>query len=583
MDEQEGATAADWHAGGAVQPWDGTGRTGEIVIAASCPDSTDTIDPPGATDAASAAAGWIDPVEEARAAAAIEMAIVAWLDAKRGRSGSHETYRAYQLAITQFRARLQEQGLDLDAADPRRVRAALLAQPPSPVRSPGAPVATPAAALYTAEAHFAARTEDMTAQRRAAIALLAQAYSTHPGWRGGARARHACQAQRAAATTGRTEAAAQPTAADASTPPDNTGQPHDRLPHQPHQQPPGRPPAPATVNRRLAALSSFYTFALKRDLLRGDNPIAALDRRRADALDAAEPLDAEELQTQLAAIDVSTPTGMRDYTLLQVAVHTGRRVVELANMGREHVTIRRRYVDLVWPRCKGGKRMQARLPLVGLGAATAQALVAWIQLLYGEDGRPDPLLPSTQVLATMRPAGGHSRTDADDAPSNGGQLPRPLGAPRSLRPVRPLWISLARNGTFGHALTPRAIADICEARLGTSKVHALRHTYARLMEDVGAKVSHIQAFLGHADLGTTGRYLARIVPPENPHLAAIDAKILGPLAQQSPTPNTSMDEVTRATEPAARAHVSERGHDPGGRERAKKVDEEDDLHERSEE
>jgi integrase len=86
------------------------------------------------------------------------------------------------------------------------------------------------------------------------------------------------------------------------------------------------------------------------------------------------------------------------------------------------------------------------------------------------------------------------------------------------QPVRPLWISLARNGTFGHPLSVSAIADICTARLGTSKVHALRHTFARGLEDAGAKVSQIQAYLGHADLGTTGRYLARLTPEENPYL-----------------------------------------------------------------
>src|SRR5262249_15509202 len=88
-------------------------------------------------------------------------------------------------------------------------------------------------------------------------------------------------------------------------------------------------------------------------------------------------------------------------------------------------------------------------------------------------------------------------------------------------PLRPLWISLARNGTFGHPLSLSAIADICAARLGTSKVHALRHTFARGLEDAGAKVSQIQAYLGHADLGTTGRYLARLAPEENPYLGRL--------------------------------------------------------------
>jgi hypothetical protein len=43
----------------------------------------------------------------------------------------------------------------------------------------------------------------------------------------------------------------------------------------------------------------------------------------------------------------------------------------------------------------------------------------------------------------------------------------------------------------------------------------------RALEDVGAKVSELQAALGHADLGTTGRYLARLHQEENRHLGRL--------------------------------------------------------------
>ena len=101
----------------------------------------------------------------------------------------------------------------------------------------------------------------------------------------------------------------------------------------------------------------------------------------------------------------------------------------------------------------------------------------------------------------------------------GALSPATPGQPRQERPI---WISLAsRNGTFGHPLSIRAIALINEQRLGESKVHTLRHTFARGLEDAGAKVSEIQARLGHADLGTTGRYLAQLHAGENPHLARL--------------------------------------------------------------
>jgi integrase len=54
---------------------------------------------------------------------------------------------------------------------------------------------------------------------------------------------------------------------------------------------------------------------------------------------------------------------------------------------------------------------------------------------------------------------------------------------------------------MGDALSIRSIANICERWLGVSTVHSLRHTFARGMEDAGAKVSDIQARLGQFQPG----------------------------------------------------------------------------------
>ncbi len=49
----------------------------------------------------------------------------------------------------------------------------------------------------------------------------------------------------------------------------------------------------------------------------------------------------------------------------------------------------------------------------------------------------------------------------------------------------------------------------------------MRHTWARRMEEEGAKVSDIQARLGHESLATTGRYLSALKQAENKHADAI--------------------------------------------------------------
>ncbi|HEU5349412.1 MAG TPA: tyrosine-type recombinase/integrase [Ktedonobacterales bacterium] len=392
---------------------------------------------------------------------AMNLAIAAWLHAKFQRSRSLKTQTTYSAILQAFRSLLLARGLDLDASDPRRV-AASAGEDAQPSLN-------------------AATLADLVAERTRAIALAAQAYAAQP------------------ATT-------------------RYG---------------ARPVAATTANLRLAAISSFYRYALRHDFLRGDNPIERVERQMVQAYAAAHSLAYDELRERLAEIDLATPAGLRDYALLLLGLHTGRRLSELAGLRREHMVIRASRVEITWVRCKGGKTMRDDLPRKGAQGLAAEALIAWIMRLYGEDGQTEPLLSPDTPYAIQHSRPNHSRRRNDKPPQAGDGdehvmpvVPLRAGmlgpAATKVRPERPIWISLAtRNGTFGHPLSIRAIALISEQRLGTSKVHALRHTFARGLEDAGAKVSEIQARLGHADLGTTGRYLAQLHAGENPHLARL--------------------------------------------------------------
>lgn len=390
----------------------------------------------------------------------MNLAIAAWLHAKFQRSRSAKTQMTYSAILQAFRSQLLAHGLDLDAADSRRVAADL--------------------GVISHREENVSDLGDAIAERTRALALAAQAFAAQP-----AMTRYGA-----------------------------------------------RPVAPTTANLRLAAISSFYRYALRHDFLRGGNPVERVERQVVQAYAAARPLAYDELRMRLAEIDLSTPAGLRDYALLLLGLHTGRRVSELAGLRREHMIIRASRVEITWVRCKGGKTMRDELPRKGMQGLAAEALVAWVMRLYGEDGETEPLL-TPDMLNTMHQRGGQaakSRAHPSSSNSHSEQAllrSSPAGAlgPAAagrLRQERPVWISLAtRNGTYGHPLSIRAIALINERRLGASKVHALRHTFARGLEDAGAKVSEIQARLGHADLGTTGRYLAQLHAGENPHLARL--------------------------------------------------------------
>jgi integrase len=232
-------------------------------------------------------------------------------------------------------------------------------------------------------------------------------------------------------------------------------------------------PAASTYNQRLAIVSSFYTFARKRGLLAVENPIGLVERR---AVQAYRGVSAPNVRSALASLDRSDLAGLRDYALLAIALTTGRRVAELAGLRWKDVHLESDRVKLSFRRTKGGKTAANLLPL-----APGRALLAYLAAAYG--------------------AG--------------------LG---ELAPDAPIWLRLDRAAQGRAALSARSLETISQQRLGVH-FHALRHSFAKVMESTGAKVSEIQAQLGHENLATTGRYLAALRSAENAHGEQIAAAL----------------------------------------------------------
>jgi site-specific recombinase XerD len=231
----------------------------------------------------------------------------------------------------------------------------------------------------------------------------------------------------------------------------------------------------ATFNHRLAVISSFFRFAARRNYLCVPNPAEGIERGKVQAYAKAQPLSPDYVKTALQRIDRTRLSGQRDYALLHVALVTGRRRAELAGLRYGDLRQEGEQVTLLWQRAKGGKVLFDALP-----KAVSAALMHYLHAAYGA------------ALGTL----------SADAP---------------------VWIALDPVH-YGHALTAQAIADISLERLGTSKVHTTRHTFAHQMEATGAKVSEIQARLGHASMETTGGYLAALTSAYNPHAEELAAR-----------------------------------------------------------
>lgn len=242
----------------------------------------------------------------------------------------------------------------------------------------------------------------------------------------------------------------------------------------------------ATINQRLAILSSFYDYAIRQGPPFLVNPIGRVDRSKVQAYASAQPLTKEATTVALDAIDRSTLAGKRDYALIALLLQTGRRLTEIASLEIKHLALTVGKLTITFEHCKGGKEMRDTLPY-----SVSNALLEWLRAFYGADVVP----------------------------------------PGATGDTRPVWVALANTGhkkgytRIGDTLGPQSVADICQKRLGTSKVHATRHTWAHEMEKAGASASIIQARLGHESLATTGRYLAQLSQAENPYADVLAANL----------------------------------------------------------
>jgi integrase/recombinase XerC len=232
--------------------------------------------------------------------------------------------------------------------------------------------------------------------------------------------------------------------------------------------------APATFNHRLAVVSSFFTFAARRGLIPDGNPTVYVERRRTQHYGHARALETETVRAALRKIDRTTLKGKRDYALLTLGLSTGRRLSELAGLRCGDVAVAGDIVTVTFTRTKGNKTMRDELP-----RQVGKALLDWLNAAKGTSCAPDA----------------------------------------------PVWIRLTKT-RHGAALGWQSLGDICQRWLGTTKVHTLRHTFARTMEEAGARVTEIQQRLGHNDLSTTGRYLEALASAKNSHGEAV-AEALG--------------------------------------------------------
>jgi integrase len=219
--------------------------------------------------------------------------------------------------------------------------------------------------------------------------------------------------------------------------------------------PSGKEPSPATINLRLAALSSLYAFLLRMGLM-DRNPCDRVQRSRQEP-SPPKGLDREEIKRLFAAIP-DTAAGQRDRAIILTCLLTGRRRAEV--MGLRVGDLSRNKAIYYSYRGKGGKVRRRELPepcfLAILGALRA----------FGKD------------LATME----------SDEP-------------------------LFNVSAHGFYLNLRRY--LRKAGLPAGGIHVLRHSAAKLRRDVGESIEDVSRFLDHSSLAVTTVYLRRLEGEED--------------------------------------------------------------------
>lgn len=233
----------------------------------------------------------------------------------------------------------------------------------------------------------------------------------------------------------------------------------------------GRAVTPATHNLRLAALASFYEYAIRHDEMSGPNPVERVKRLKREMYKGAKamPFAAGEMDAAIAQIPGDSLNGLRDRALLSLALYTGRRLSEIADLRCGALALDGSGLTVEWVYTKGGK--SARNILKPKCPAVAH-MARWLKRYYGSKWPEDALV----------------------------------------------FPSLSRNNEGGR-MTARGIEKRAALWLPTGgKFHALRHTFSMAFLAAGGTVQELSSALGHSSIGTTSAYVDKLDSGHNVYL-----------------------------------------------------------------
>lgn len=213
-----------------------------------------------------------------------------------------------------------------------------------------------------------------------------------------------------------------------------------------------------TLSRKISAIRTFYKY-LYRERITNSNPVVGINSPKKQKK-LPEVLSEHEIEQILNQVDISTPSGFRNRTILELLYATGMRISELCSLTFQNLNLENSEITVF------GKGQKERIVLISTRAKN-----------FLED-----YINTARVLV-----------------AKGYQVNQNLNSP------------LFINNT-GYKVQPQTVRMVLHKIMQELKLpknvtpHKFRHSFATKMLDNGADLRIVQELLGHASITNTQIY-----------------------------------------------------------------------------
>lgn len=225
--------------------------------------------------------------------------------------------------------------------------------------------------------------------------------------------------------------------------------------------------APKTINRKIAANSSFFDFLIEKSIIQF-NPCSSIKRPKQEVVQPTNDLSDEQISDLLSLIDDLKGPGLLHKAIIYTLFTTGIRKAELINLRRKNFFIRDSHY-MIDVRAKGGKHLTKVVH-----PKCAEVILEYISYL---ESLGEPVHNEDWIF---RP----SKNPLEPA-----HIIKPLN-PKSIDYIVKTW---CKKAGIHHRISP----------------HSARASYIGSALDAGIALYKISKDVGHASVKTTEEYNKR--------------------------------------------------------------------------